>query len=102
MQFQRKCMIQTQYNGEKPHFGANLDLVAPNSGRQTFFITLVVRPNLESSQIEALFYTYGCNWYILCCLRIETRDYDQSFQNFSACEGPLLWIQFTELSPSLK
>ena len=30
-------MIQTQENGEKPHFGPDLGLLDPNSGRQFFF-----------------------------------------------------------------
>ena len=33
MQFQGKCTILTQENGEKPHFGPKLD---PNSGRQSY------------------------------------------------------------------
>ena len=37
MQFQGKHMIQTHANGEKFHFGPNLDLLDPNSNRQLFF-----------------------------------------------------------------
>ena len=38
MQFQGKRMIQTQENGKKPHFGPDLGLLGPNSGRQFFFL----------------------------------------------------------------
>ena len=37
MQFQGKRMIQTQENGEKPHFRSDLGPSEPNSGDQTFF-----------------------------------------------------------------
>ena len=37
MQFQGKRMIQTQENGEKPHFRSDLGPPEPNSGDQTFF-----------------------------------------------------------------
>ena len=36
MQFQGKRMIQTQENGEKPHFGFDLVPWRPNSGRHFF------------------------------------------------------------------
>ena len=36
-------MIQTQENGEKPHFGLDLGPLDPNWGCQFFFIKLVVR-----------------------------------------------------------
>ena len=37
MQFQGKRMIQTQGNGEKPHFGPDLDALDPNSLHQFVF-----------------------------------------------------------------
>ena len=37
MQFQGKHRIQTQENGEKPHFGPDLGSLGPNSGHQIFF-----------------------------------------------------------------
>ena len=37
MQLQEKLMIQTQENGEKPHFGLDLGLLGPNLGCQIFF-----------------------------------------------------------------
>ena len=40
IQFQRKLMIQTQENGEKPHFGPNFGWLGSNSGRQFFFKNL--------------------------------------------------------------
>ena len=36
MQLQGKHMIQTQTNGEKPHFGSDLGPLNPNSGRRFF------------------------------------------------------------------
>ena len=36
MQFQGKLMIQTQEDGENPHFGPDLDLLRPNSGHEIF------------------------------------------------------------------
>ena len=30
-------MIQTQENGEKPHFGSDINQLGPNPGCQTFF-----------------------------------------------------------------
>ena len=36
-------MIQTQENGEKPHFGTDVGPLGPNSGRQNSIIQLVVR-----------------------------------------------------------
>ena len=46
IQFQEKIMIQTQENGEKPHFGPDLGSLNPNSGLQFFFknkISSVIR-----------------------------------------------------------
>ena len=40
MQFQGKRVIQTQENGEKPHFGLDLGSLDPNLGRQIFFTNL--------------------------------------------------------------
>ena len=37
MQFQGKLKIQSQENGEKPHFGSNLGPSGPNSGHILFF-----------------------------------------------------------------
>ena len=37
IQFQGKCMIQTQENEEKSYFGPDLGPLDPNSGRQFFF-----------------------------------------------------------------
>ena len=42
MQFHRKLMIQLQENGEKPHFGPDLDLLGSNSGHQTFLKNLAL------------------------------------------------------------
>ena len=39
-------MIQTQENGEKPHFGPDLGLLVPNSGRQ-FFSKFWLRQSLD-------------------------------------------------------
>ena len=36
MQFQGKLIIQTQENGNKPHFGPNLSPLVPNLGHQIF------------------------------------------------------------------
>ena len=36
IQFQGKLVIQTQENGEKPHFEPNLGSLDPNSSRQFF------------------------------------------------------------------
>ena len=38
MQFQEKRLIQTQENGEKPHFGSDLDPLGSNSNHQIFFL----------------------------------------------------------------
>ena len=38
MQFQEKRLIQTQENGEKPHFGSDLDPLGSNSDHQIFFL----------------------------------------------------------------
>ena len=43
IQFQGKFMIQTQWNDKKHHFAIDLGPLGPNSGRQIFFIKLVVR-----------------------------------------------------------
>ena len=43
IQFQEKLTIQTQENGEEPHFGPDLGLLCQNSGRKNFFIKLVLR-----------------------------------------------------------
>ena len=37
MQFQGKLIIQSQEDGEKPHFGSNLGPSGPNSGHILFF-----------------------------------------------------------------
>ena len=37
MQFQGKLIIQSQEDGEKPHFGSNLGPSGPNSGHIFFF-----------------------------------------------------------------
>ena len=37
MRLQGKPMIQTQENGEKPHFGSDLGQLDPTSGCQRFF-----------------------------------------------------------------
>ena len=37
MQFQEKLMIQTQENGREPHFGSDLGLLVPKSGREFFY-----------------------------------------------------------------
>ena len=37
IQFQGKCMIQTQKNGKKPHVGSDLRPLHPILGRQFFF-----------------------------------------------------------------
>ena len=42
IQFQGKCMIQTQKNGKKPHAGSDLRPLHPILGRQFFFFTKVV------------------------------------------------------------
>ena len=44
MQLQGELIVQTQENDEKPHFGPDLGLFGPNSGRQFFFLK-----NLASS-----------------------------------------------------
>ena len=41
MQFQGKDVIQTQENGEKPHFGPDLNTLGRNLGHQFFFKHLV-------------------------------------------------------------
>ena len=35
-------MTQTQENGKKHHFGLDLGLLGPNSGRKFFFVKLIV------------------------------------------------------------
>ena len=37
MKFQGRRIIQTQENGEKPHFESDLGPLVPNSGHQLFF-----------------------------------------------------------------
>ena len=37
MQVKGKLMIQTQEDGEKPHFGPDISPLGPNAGRQKFF-----------------------------------------------------------------
>ena len=50
-QFQGKFIIQTQGNGEKPHFGPDLGPLGPNSGRQFFLkkIWLYQSPDIMES-----------------------------------------------------
>ena len=43
VQFQGKCMIWTQENGEEPHFGPDFGPLGSNSDWQNFSIKLVVR-----------------------------------------------------------
>ena len=43
MQLQGKLMVPTQENGKKPSFGLHLGQLAPNSGRQNYFIELVIK-----------------------------------------------------------
>ena len=40
-------MIQTQQNGKKPHFGPDLGLLCPNSGRQIFLQKIWIRQSLN-------------------------------------------------------
>ena len=48
MQFQRKLIIQTQENGEKPHFGPDLGPLEPNSGCKFFFSSKIwLRQSLD-------------------------------------------------------
>ena len=42
IQFQGRIMVQTQANGEKPHFGFDLGPLNPNLGRQFFVKTLAL------------------------------------------------------------
>ena len=44
MQFKRKHMIQTQANGEKPHFGPDLGLLNLNLGHQNLFFKNLASP----------------------------------------------------------
>ena len=37
MQVKGKLMIQTQEDGEKPHFGPDISPLDPNAGREKFF-----------------------------------------------------------------
>ena len=48
MQFQGKLMIQTQENGEKPHFGPNLGPLGLNSGHQFFFSKIWLHHSLDA------------------------------------------------------
>ena len=43
IQFEEKVMIETYENSKNLHFGLDLGLLGPNSGRHFFFIKLVVR-----------------------------------------------------------
>ena len=45
MQFQEQLKIQTQENGEKPQFGADIDPLGP--GRQNFFSKTWLRQSLD-------------------------------------------------------
>ena len=47
MQFHGKLMIQTQENGEKPHFGPDLGTLGPNSSHQNFFSKIWFRQSLD-------------------------------------------------------
>ena len=47
MQFQGKRMIQTPENGEKPHFGPDLGLLAPNLGHENFFSKIWLHQSLD-------------------------------------------------------
>ena len=40
-------MIQTQENGEKPHFGPDLGPLGPNSGHQKFFSNIWLGQSLD-------------------------------------------------------
>ena len=53
IQFQGKLIIQTQENGEKPHFGPDSGPLDPNLGQQLFFQKsgfLVIRCHGQLSQ----------------------------------------------------
>ena len=47
MEFQEKHMVEIQENGEKPHFGLDLGLLNPNSGRQNIFSKICFRQSLS-------------------------------------------------------
>ena len=47
MQGQAKLLIQTQENGEKPHFGSDLGTLGPNSGREKFFSEIWLCQSLD-------------------------------------------------------
>ena len=47
MQFQRKLRIQTQENGEKPHYGPNLGPLVTNSDRENFGSKIWLRHSLD-------------------------------------------------------
>ena len=70
MQFQGKLMIQTQENGEKPHFGPNLGPLGPTSGCQFFF-----KKNLASSAIRY-------HGQLLLC-KISGKTNDRNLTKFS-------------------
>ena len=40
-------MIETQGNSEKPHFGPDLGLLDPNSGRESFFSRIWLGHSLD-------------------------------------------------------
>ena len=47
MQFQGKLMIRTHKNDEKPHFGPDLGMLGPNSGRKKVFSRIWLRQSLD-------------------------------------------------------
>ena len=47
MQFQGKCMIQTQEKGEKLHFGPDLGPLGPNSAVNFFSSKIWLRQSLD-------------------------------------------------------
>ena len=52
VRFQGKRMIQTQENGEKPHFRHDLGPLGPNSGRH-FFLNLALSVTSYHGQLSS-------------------------------------------------
>ena len=65
IQFQGRIMVQTQANGEKPHFGFDLGPLNPNLGRQFFVKTLALSVTGYHGQVSTCIISKKTNDTIL-------------------------------------